>query len=142
MEVMSPQEARAFLLHGTRTGKLATVRADGRPHATPIWFTLDGETLVFTIWHETVKAHNLARDPRAALVVDDETPPFAYVIVEGEVEVTDPPPDEKRHWTTIIARRYMGDALAEQFGKRNAVDGEFVVRLRPSRIIAHKHLAD
>ncbi|TMD44650.1 MAG: PPOX class F420-dependent enzyme, partial [Chloroflexi bacterium] len=41
-------EQRAFLLEGTRTGKLATVRKDGRPHVVPIWFHLDGNTLVFT----------------------------------------------------------------------------------------------
>ena len=38
---MADDEWRAFLLEGTRTGKLATVRADGTPHVTPIWFVLD-----------------------------------------------------------------------------------------------------
>ena len=39
-------EQRAFLLYGTRTGKLATVREDGRPHVVPIWFVMDGDTLI------------------------------------------------------------------------------------------------
>ena len=41
MRELSPAEIRAFLTSGTRTGKLAVVRADGRPHVTPIWFDLD-----------------------------------------------------------------------------------------------------
>jgi len=45
---MSSGEYRSFVLERTRTAVLATVRADGRPHATPIWFDLDGDTLVFT----------------------------------------------------------------------------------------------
>jgi hypothetical protein len=53
---MTAEERRAFLAHGTRTGKLATVRADGSPHAAPVWFVLDGDELVFKTWHESVKA--------------------------------------------------------------------------------------
>ena len=45
---MDDAEWRAFVSEGTRTGKLATVRADGRPHVVPIWFVLDGDDLVFT----------------------------------------------------------------------------------------------
>jgi len=48
MQTMTPDECRAFLLARARTGKLATVRADGRPHIAPIWFTLDGDDLIFT----------------------------------------------------------------------------------------------
>jgi nitroimidazol reductase NimA-like FMN-containing flavoprotein (pyridoxamine 5'-phosphate oxidase superfamily) len=56
MRAMSAEEARAFLLERPRTAKLATVRADGRPHVAPVWFELDGDDLVFTTWHTTVKA--------------------------------------------------------------------------------------
>lgn len=76
-------EQRAFLLHGTRTGKLATVRKDGRPHVVPIWFVLDGDTLIFTTAEATVKAANIRRDARISLCVDDETPPYAYLMIEG-----------------------------------------------------------
>src|SRR5205823_11101297 len=76
-------EQRAFLLYGTRTGKLATVRKDGRPHVVPIWFTLDGDTIVFTTGEQSVKAANIRRDSRICLCVDDETAPYAYIMVEG-----------------------------------------------------------
>jgi PPOX class probable F420-dependent enzyme len=76
------EEQRAFLLHGTRTGKLATVRKDGLPHVAPVWFTLDGDIIVFTTGERTVKGSNIRRDGRVCLCVDDETPPFAYIMVE------------------------------------------------------------
>lgn len=142
MKEMSKTEAREFMMQGTRTGKLATTRADGRPHVAPIWFILDGEDILFTTYETTVKAANLQRDGRATLCVDDETPPFAFVIVEGIAEVTAPAPDELLPWTTAIARRYMGAEQADAFGQRNAVEGELLVRLRPEKIIAQKDLAD
>ncbi len=76
MDIVTPQ-CRAFLLDTVRTGKLATVRADGRPHVVPIWFDLDTDnTLYFNTWHTSVKAKNIRRDPRICLCVDDERPPF------------------------------------------------------------------
>ena len=140
MQKMTPAEARNFLLNSAHTGKLATVRADGRPHVAPIWFVLDGESLLFTTWHTSVKARNMERDNRVAICVDDETPPFAYVIVEGTAELTDDL-DEVRYWATRIAARYMGPELAEAYGRRNGVPGEWLVRVTPTRIIAHKEIA-
>ncbi len=141
MQKMTNAEAKAFLLEGTRTGKLATVRTDGRPHVAPIWFDLDGESLVFTTWHESVKGLNLQRDERLSLCVDDETPPFSYVIIEGTAEISDDP-EALAYWATRIAGRYMGADLAEAYGKRNSVEGELLVRVSPTKIIAQKNIAD
>ncbi len=140
MQKMTPDEVKSFLLTGTRTGKLASVRADGRPHVAPVWFLLDGEDVVFTTWHESVKADNIRHDPRVSLCVDDETPPFAFVMVEGTAVLEDNSPNLTT-WATRIAARYMGDQQAEAFGQRNSVPGELLVRLTPTKIIAQKDLA-
>jgi PPOX class probable F420-dependent enzyme len=115
--------------------------ADGRPHITPIWFTLDGDDIIFTTWHTSVKGKSLRRDPRAALLVDDEHPPFAYVLVEGHVTITENPND-LRHWATRVAARYMGEEQAESYGERNGVAGELLVRLTPEKVIAEMHIAE
>lgn len=141
MEKMSEAEVKIFLLDQPRTGKLATVRADGRPHLAPIWFDLDGEQLIFTTWHESVKAANLQRTGQAALCVDEAAPPFAYVIIEGTVTISTDLA-ELRQWATRIAGRYMGPAQAEAFGRRNGVEGELLVRLTPTKTIAHKNISD
>jgi len=141
-EEMTAEEIRGFLLSDpARTGKVATVGTDGQPHVAPIWFDLDGELIVFTTWHETVKAANLQHDRRVALTVDDETPPFAFVLVEGTAEI-EKEADNLLYWTTRIAGRYMGRALAETFGQRNAVAGEWLVRITPEKMIGRRNVAD
>lgn len=140
MQPLTPEQARAFLIERPRTAKLATVRADGRPHLAPIWFALDGELIVFTTWHTTVKAANLRRDPRVSLCVDDETPPFAFVIIEGLATFSEDLA-ELRHWATRIAGRYMGADLAEAYGQRNGVPGEILVRVQPTRIIGQAQIS-
>jgi PPOX class probable F420-dependent enzyme len=138
---MTDEQRRAFLLDGTRTGILATVRKDGRPHAAPIWFTLDGDDVLFTTNTETVKGRNLRRAGRALLVVDEATPPYDFVTIEGPVEISEDL-DEMLHWATILGGRYMGAEQAEGFGRRNAVRGELLVRLRPDKIVALAGIAD
>jgi PPOX class probable F420-dependent enzyme len=138
---MSDDERRRFMSDGTRTGKLATVGRDGAPHVAPIWFVLDGDDVVFMTGARTRKGRNLRRDPRASLVVDDERPPFAWARVEGDVDL-DEDLDDMLPWAIRIARRYMGDDRAERFGRRNAVAGEMLVRLRPRRIASEAGVAD
>lgn len=138
---MTREEWREFMLESPRTGKIATVRADGRPHIAPIWYHLDGDTIVFNTGEETVKGRNLRRDPRATICVDDEAPPYAFSIVEGVVEFLDDP-DQLRHWATLIGGRYMGEDRAEEFGERNGVPGEMLLRLEPRKIIAERGVAD
>jgi PPOX class probable F420-dependent enzyme len=138
---MTDDERRAFLLHGTRTGILSTVRADGRPHAAPVWFTLDGDDVLLTTGAETVKGRNLRRTGRAVLTVDESTPPFDFVTIEGRVELS-ADLDEMLRWCTVIGGRYMGGDQATAFGARNAVPGELLVRLRPDRFVALAGIAE
>jgi PPOX class probable F420-dependent enzyme len=137
---MTSVEVRAFLSHGTRTAKLATSGPDGQPHVMPVWFVLDGEDLVFMTGGESVKGRNLRRDPRAAVAVDEEVAPYAFVHIRGRVTVRDDL-EELLRFGTAIGGRYMGAERAEEFGRRNAVPGELLVRLRPERVIATTDVA-
>ncbi|TSB31150.1 PPOX class F420-dependent oxidoreductase [Streptomyces benahoarensis] len=137
---MAKEEWLKFLSEGTRTGKLSTVRGDGLPHVAPVWFVMDGDELVFNTGKETVKGRNLLRDGKVALCVDDERPPFAFVVLQGTAEIGEDVADV-RHWATRIAARYMGEERAEEFGARNGVPGELVVRVRVNKVIAMADLA-
>ncbi|MDQ0954351.1 PPOX class probable F420-dependent enzyme [Streptomyces phaeochromogenes] len=138
---MTDEEWRAFVSNGTRTGKLSTVRADGSPHVAPIWFLLDGDDLVFNTSKTTVKGRNLARDGRVALCVDDDRPPYAYVILQGRARISEDL-DELRLWAGRIGGRYMGEERAEEFGARNGVPGELLVRVRIEKVLAEGGLAN
>ena len=71
MRAMSDEEYRAFMTHGTRTAKAATVSAKGLPHVKPVWFVLDGDDLIFTTHESYVMTRHLRRDPHIALTIDD-----------------------------------------------------------------------
>jgi PPOX class probable F420-dependent enzyme len=138
---MTEAEWKDFLAAGTRTGKLATTRRDGRPHVVPIWFVLDGDDIVFNTGADSVKGRSLVRTGWASLCVDDERPPFAFVTVSGSVTISTDL-DDMVVWSTRIAARYVGDELAEQYGRRNAVAGELLVRLRADHVLALSNVAD
>jgi len=140
---MSREEIVAFLATDPpHTAKVATVRADGRPHVAPVWFAVDADgSVLFTTGRTTVKGKSLTRDPRLALTVDDERPPFAFVMVEGTAEIIEDR-DELAKWATVIGGRYMGPERAEEYGRRNGVPGELLIRVRADRAVGMKNLAD
>jgi len=112
---MTEAEARAFLAADPpHTGKLATTRRDGRPHVAPIWFALDDDgSIVFTTFEESLKGRTLRRDPRAALCVDDEAPPFSFVTVGEALDavLAKQNPDS----TIVVAHQIGGRAALAAF---------------------------
>ncbi|GAA2564458.1 PPOX class F420-dependent oxidoreductase [Pseudonocardia hydrocarbonoxydans] len=139
MNELTP-EIRAFLSAGTRTGKLGFVAADGRPLVAPVWFVVEDGDLVFNTGASTAKGRAIARDPRLVICVDSEEPPFAFVQVQG-VAHTSEDPAELLRTATAIGGRYMGADRAEEFGRRNGVPGELLVRLVPTKIVADLDVA-
>jgi PPOX class probable F420-dependent enzyme len=132
-----------------RTAKLATTRLDGRPHVAPIWFALDTTTagndspigdIMFNTGLSTLKGKAISRDARVALCVDDERPPFSFVTIEGTATVSQDM-DEVIRWASLLGGRYMGEEHAEEYGQRNGVPGELLVRVRPTNIVAVTELA-
>src|SRR2546429_319949 len=123
---MSSDEWHAFVrAMPARTAALGVVRADGRPHVAPVWVDLDGDEVVFTTGVDTIKGKAIRRDPRVCVLVDDDRPPFAFVVIDGVARISEDL-DELLTWATRIAGRYMGAERAEQFGRRNAVVGELL----------------
>ncbi|MYS20368.1 MULTISPECIES: PPOX class F420-dependent oxidoreductase [unclassified Streptomyces] len=146
MEIMTATQWRTFVSTGTRTGKLGVQRKDGRPHVTPVWFVLD-ETdpddvrVVINTGRESVKGRALRRDPHFALCVDDQEPPYSFVLLECTAELVEDLV-ELEAWATRIAARYMGEDRAAEIGARNAVPGEYLVRARIDKVTAHARLAE
>ena len=141
MPALSTADALAFIASAPRTGKLATVRKDGSAHVVPVWVAVDGDEIVFNTGRDSAKAKAMVRDPRVSLCFDDETPPFTFVTVAGTVTLTSDPA-EMLHWATIIGGRYMGADRADEYGRRNAVPEEVLVRVTPTRVVGVKDIAD
>jgi PPOX class probable F420-dependent enzyme len=137
---MTEAEWKQFITQGTRTGKLATTRKNGRPHVVPIWFVLDGDDFVFNTGAHSIKGRALARTGIAALCVDEQRAPYAFVSVTGTVTITTER-DDLRRWATAIGARYMGAGRADEFGERNAMEGELLVRLHADHVLAQADIA-
>jgi PPOX class probable F420-dependent enzyme len=128
-------EERAFLRAGSRTGKLAYTASDGRPLVVPIWYVLDGDDVVFNTGTDSAKAKAIRRDPRVALCVDLEAPPYGFVQIQAVAQTSGDVAAMLPH-SIAIGARYMGAERGEEFGRRNAVEGELLVRLTPVKVIS------
>ena len=147
MKEMSKAEIGRFLMKGTFTGKLATVKEDGSSHVVPIWFVLEKKSrdrvgnIIFTTGSTSVKANNIQRDNRISICIDDQIPPFSFVTIFGTAKIYPYKQKEVLKWATEIAERYMGKSNAEAYGRRNSEKGLVLVRIKPTRIIAEKDIA-
>ena len=140
---MTEDQIRAFLTTDpARPAILATVCEDGRPHVAPIWYVVDEDgTVLFNTGENTVKGRNLRRTGWAALSVDDDAAPFSFVSLSGPVRISEDL-DEVRHWAGIIGGRYMGADRAEEYGTRNGVPGELLLRLTPEKVVSAADVAE
>ena len=148
MAEMSKAEIAKFLMQGSFTGKLATVKKDGSSHVVPIWFVLDNENnrhkvgnVIFTTGESSAKANNIRQDNRVSICVDDQVPPFSFVTIFGIAKVHPYKQKEVLKWATKIAERYMGKSNAEAYGRRNSEEGLIIVRIKPAKIIGENKIA-
>ena len=147
MTEMSKAEIGRFLMKGTFTGKLATVKEDGSSHVVPIWFVLEKKSrdkvgnIIFTTGSTSVKAINIQRDNRISICIDDQIPPFSFITIFGTAKIYPYKQKEVLKWATKIAERYMGKSNAEAYGKRNSEEGLVLVIIKPTKIIAEKDIA-
>jgi len=131
----------AFLSEGTRTGRLGYLASDGRPLVAPVWFVVDGGELAFNTGKNTAKGRALTRDPRVVMCVDDDRPPYSFVQVQGVASISEDPQDVL-DIATRAGGRYMGEDRAEEFGRRNGVAGELVVRIKPTKVLKAFNVAE
>ena len=139
MREMDWSESCEFLLHGTRTAKVATIGIEGRPHLVPVWFTVDQDELVFSTFSRSIKARNMARDPRVAVAVDNDSAPFGFVSVTGRAELIERPADFLA-WTTRVASRYVGAARAPAQGRIFTEIDDLLVRVRMESFVGRAEI--
>jgi len=140
MQKMTREECEQFIMEKARPAIAAVVRLDGRPHVTPIWIEMDGDQIVFTTARDSIKGKALLRDPRIALSIDDDEPPFSFVTVDGVTSISEDLADLKQ-WAARIGGRYMWEDQAEAYGQRNGVEGELLVRVTARRMTGARDVA-
>ena len=119
-------------LRGKHFGKLATVRKDGSPHVTPIWYMLDGGRLFINTTTARVKYHNIRRDPRVSFLVDDGYP---YLMIQGRARVAEER-DAKKDIETL-AIRYTGEEAGRKAAReRYWKDPRVTIEIVPEKIVS------
>ena len=148
MTEMSKAEVARFLMHGTFTGKLATVKKDGSPHVVPIWFVVENGkgrgkagNIILTTGDASVKANNIQHDGRVSICIDDQKPPFSFVTIHGTAKIIPYKQKEVLEWATKIAERYVGKKNAKTYGEVNSGEGAVLVRIKPTKVIAEKDIS-
>ncbi len=113
---------------------LATLRRNGGPQLSPVWYVWRDGTFFISTVRSTAKWSNLVRDPHCSGIVD--SPEGQYVYVSGVAEL-----DDVDVYDTIreIVRRYKSE---EEFGPhmesiyREGNRG--IIRLAPERVVTRK----
>jgi PPOX class probable F420-dependent enzyme len=110
---------------------LATYRSDGTVLLSPVWHEwVDGGFNVVTLASD-VKARHLRRDPRAGLVVAENSPPYRGVEVSARAVLRD---DAGARTLARIAVRYLGAEQGEAYARAAAEEALVVVRIEPGRL--------
>lgn len=130
MSDLTPEQMAEFL-ERPLVAVFVTLRANGAPHAIPIWYEYrDGEFIVFTS-STFQRVKNLERDSRAAITVSTHDEPYMYVSAEGPVTITS---EGVAETGLSIARRYMGER-GDQFLDEVYDKDSVLLRLTPERIL-------
>ena len=105
LELLNDPVAKA-LLGSVNPARLAYTWMDGSPRVVPIWFHWTGEQIVLNTPVNAPKLRALAADPRVAITIDDNEPPWKVLFVRGraDIEMLDDVAPEY----VLAATRYFG----------------------------------
>jgi len=113
---------------------VTSLRKDGSPSNSVIYYAVDGDELIFSTTKDRVKAKTYRRDPRAAITVLDEGAPHGFVTIEGTAAVQD---DDVLPGHILVNRAMRGDpewTPPEGYIEGLAKAGRVIIRIRAERV--------
>lgn len=122
-------DIKAFL-EKPHVAALATVRPDGRPHVTPVWYDFDGDEFTVSAFRGTQKLKNVEKKGFASLSIFTHEPPYRSVVVEGTARVGSPLDNV---WRQRVAARYLGEHAGRVFVQETADWDVIAIHIRPLR---------
>jgi PPOX class probable F420-dependent enzyme len=113
---MTPSEISSILDQASPPllGVIATARADGSPHAVPVWYSWDGHIVSIWTHHDRAWVRNLRRDPRVAFTAQQAQPPYGAVIMRGHAAISTPGADVHSDIRRIV-RRYLPERECDTY---------------------------
>jgi len=138
---MTPAELEAFL-ERPLVAVISTVDERGRARSAPVWFHWDEGCAYLFTRRTSLKWRNLLARPYASLCVDERTPPYSAVVLDGPVDAVEDP-TRLHELVGRMAAGYYGAAKGAAFAERyrdNA--GTVLFRLRPERTTSWRYTED
>jgi PPOX class probable F420-dependent enzyme len=122
------------LIRELRWAVVTTLRKDGSPSNSVIFYAVDGDELIFSTTKDRIKAKTLKRDPRIAVTVLDEGAPHRFVTVEGSARVEE---DDVLPGHILINRAMRKDPAwspPEGYVEGLKTAGRVVIRVKAERV--------
>ena len=113
---------------------LATHRKDGSILLSPVWHEWADGGFSISIWAQDIKAKNLARDPRATIIVAENELPYRGIEVSGKATVEALP--DLMPLVRRLAQRYMGKEAGLAYAETFADVALELIRLTPGTVRA------
>jgi PPOX class probable F420-dependent enzyme len=130
MPKMSKEQIDEFL-QGPHLARIATVKPDGAPYVVPVWYEWDGKNLYVVGRKRSVWVEYIRREPRVAVLIDENTTPLRKVLIEGKAEVVG------SDWIEIGKRmvvRYFGPEVGPKYLEGTLDQPRWVVKITPTNI--------
>jgi PPOX class probable F420-dependent enzyme len=128
---VKPPESHADLLDKPTFAHLATVRPDGSPQSSVMWFAWDGDRIRMTHTKTRQKFRNLADEPRVALSIADPDDQYRFLEVRGVVEGVEDD-DEQASFYRSLQKRYGMEYPVKDAAVR------VILTIRPEKYVAVK----
>lgn len=131
---MEPTAEQAEYLAGHQWGVLATGRKDGSPQTSMVGYSWDGNDVVTTFRRTSAKRHNMARQPRVALVVPDGR---RALTLYGEADLLEDDPARVEGFEAMLARFGAPKTPRDELVTQLDTEGRVVARIRPTKVELH-----
>ena len=128
---MTPDEEQ--FLNDHRLCVVSTLRQDGAPQSTPVYYIYEGGKLYISVTKSRKKTINVARDFRVSVVVLAEERPFRHVQLQGTAVISDDLLVEtsRRIWSTFR------DELPEDFAQVMLDQGRTLMIVTPASVTSN-----
>jgi PPOX class probable F420-dependent enzyme len=112
---------------------VSTLRQDGAPQSTPVYYIYEGGKLYISVTKSRKKTINVARDSRVSVVVLAEERPFRHVQLQGTAVISDDLLVEtsRRIWSTFR------DELPEDFAQVMLDQGRTLMIVTPASVTSN-----
>ena len=137
MPAMNQGELEEFLRQPL-VATFVTIRRDGTPHVSPMWYGYYQGRFYCWVNANAVKTRNVRRDPRVALCIGNHDKPYKYVVVEGACEIVE---EGAAEIGRSISARYYGTEKGEEFARGIIEKGESVLLAVTARKILTENQA-